>query len=205
MIVVLLVSTQTGLTPAKVQQLRDDVSRIYGEANVSIQWEERAVLNSVTVTLVRSLPPMPGCESAFGCSILDSTATTPPVAFIASQAIWDYERPRPLLRGRLLAYTVAHELGHLIGLPHDAARGIMYRTTAWLPHARWSQAEKLAMAAILKPANAPATADLSMPAIALKTDVTRAETLSEAVPDSRFDDSPINHRLPPRRVDECPY
>lgn len=177
MIVVLLVSTQTGVTPAKIQQLRADVSRIYAEANVRIHWEERAVPNALTVTLVRSLPPMPGCASAFGCSIIDPTATVPPVAFVASRAIWDYEQPRPLLRGRLLAYTVAHELGHLIGLPHNAERGIMYRNTASLPHARWSQADKLAMAVILQPTDARANTDARVPSIARNTDaeVTRIE------------------------------
>jgi hypothetical protein len=176
-VVALLVSTQSGLTPRVVQQLRDDVSRIYADAKVHIQWEERTVEGAVTITLLRSLPLIPGCESAFGCSILESEARTPPVALIASRAIWEHERPRPLLRGRLLAFVVAHELGHLIGLPHGTQRGIMHPATGWLPRGEWSPEEHLALAALLNPTdpNADQRAHVEAPVIVRNADVTRIE------------------------------
>ena len=176
--VALLVSSQSGLTPAAVQQLREDVSRIYADAKVQIDWVEHAGPGAVTITIVRSLPPIPGCESAFGCSIIESRGATPPVAFIASRAIWDHEVPRPLLRGRLLGYVVAHELGHLLGLPHGNARGIMYHNTSWLPHVRWAPAEQLALRAILDQGDVPAGAhvpEVVVPTFVLNADRSRTE------------------------------
>jgi hypothetical protein len=177
-LVALLVSTDSGLTPTTIQRLRSDVNRIYAEAKVQIQWEERARAGAVTITLMRSLPAIAGCELAFGCSVVEAGAKTPPVAFIASRAIWEHEGPRPLLRGRMLAYVVAHELGHLIGLPHGTHRGIMYRNTAWLPKVAWSTEEQRALAAILTPTHPNAdeqVARVGLPAFIGNATDTRAE------------------------------
>jgi hypothetical protein len=156
--VALLVSTQTGTSQTVVDQLRDEVARIYATADIAIRWVDPSEPQTLTITLVRDIPPIRGCESAFGCTV-HVVGTTPPTAFIATRAIWNYERPRPLLRGRLLAYVVAHELGHLIGLPHSDERGLMFKNTQWLPYIRWTLKEKTRLAALLMPATSVAQRD----------------------------------------------
>jgi hypothetical protein len=80
---------------------------------------------------------------------MDRTNQIPSVAYIASEAIGRQESANPQLRRRMLGYVVAHELGHLIGLPHDNDRGIMHRNTQWLPNVNWTPRERSALAALL--------------------------------------------------------
>lgn len=148
-IVTLLASTQSGLTPATVHQLRQQIAAIYGDAGVKIQWAEKPMTGAVVVSIVRALPPISGCESAFGCSVIDRLGTTPPVAYIASEAIRQEELRNPFLRRRMLAYVAAHEVGHLIGLEHTHERGIMHRNSEWLPNVTWTPAERIALSTIL--------------------------------------------------------
>jgi hypothetical protein len=161
LLVCLLVSTNTGESQTAVRHLKEEVSRIYEQADLTIRWVDSSDPQRLTIILLPAIPPIRGCESAFGCSVRE-LGKTPPTAFVATQAIWNYERPRPLLRGRLLAFVVAHELGHLIGLPHGDEPGLMFRNTGWFPHVRWTLKEKASLAAFFTPATPAAQPDPSI-------------------------------------------
>jgi len=148
LIVSLLVSTNTGESQTAIRQLKEEVSRIYEQADLTISWVDSSQPQTLTITLLPAIPSIRGCESAFGCSVRE-VGTTTPTAFVATQAIWNYERPRPLWRGRLLAFVVAHELGHLMGLTHGNEPGLMFRNTGWSPLVRWTLTEKASLAAFI--------------------------------------------------------
>ena len=49
----------------------------------------------------------------------------------------------------MLAYVVAHEIGHLMGLQHNNDRGIMHRNSEWLPNVQWTKAERSALTRVV--------------------------------------------------------
>ncbi len=158
-IVALLIGSHTGLSASAVDRLKRDVAAIYAAADVEVRWTEEAAAGAVPVRVVAAMPAIEGCESAFGCAVAESgsASSRPSVAFVASGAVWDYERPRPLLRGKLLGYVVAHEIGHLLGLGHSRERGLMYRELYWLSRARWTREDRAALSSRLRTGTALAS------------------------------------------------
>ncbi len=149
LLVALVISTQSGVTPAAVHDLQQQVVRLYADAGVRIIWIDKPLPGAALVTIVPAIPGIPGCESAFGCSVVDARNESASVAYIASGTIWQHELRNPLLRHRMLAYVVAHEIGHLMGLPHSNDRGIMHRNSEWLPNVQWTMAERSALTQVL--------------------------------------------------------
>jgi hypothetical protein len=91
---------------------------------------------------------------------------------VASEAIEREERRNPFLRRRMMAQVIAHELGHLVGLTHTDGRGIMHRSSEWLPHVTWTPAEEsaLKMALFTRELRAKRLLDRAEATIALSPD-----------------------------------
>ena len=158
-VIALIVSIQSGLTPSGEEELKRDVGNLYAEAGIDVKWIRTPVPGALLVTVVRALPAFPGCESAFGCTVVDRTNAIAGVAYIAAEPIWQHELINPLLRRRMMTYIAAHEIGHLMGLPHANEGGIMHRNIELLPNVQWTAAERSALTRMLTPI--PRRADLS--------------------------------------------
>ena len=150
-VIALIVSIQSGLTASGEEELKRGVANLYAEAGIGVKWIHTPVPGSLLVTVVRALPAFPGCESAFGCTVVDRTNAIPGVAYIAAETVWKHELANPLIRRRMMTYITAHEIGHLMGLPHGNQGGIMHRNIELLPHVQWTEAERSALAQILTP------------------------------------------------------
>jgi hypothetical protein len=143
LLVTLLVSTQSGMTTAGISKLQREVAAIYAGAGVRVEWVDASVQGALTVTIVRTLPPIDACESALGCTVHDPRNKTPPRAYVATEAIRIEEERHTPVRRQLLGFVVGHEIGHLLDLPHTRSRGLMFRNTYWLPDVRWTKEDRL--------------------------------------------------------------
>ena len=144
-IVSLFVSTQAGVTPSAIRDLQTQVAAIYANAGVDIEWAKTTKPGALQVNVLPVLPPIAGCELAFGCSVIDSRNVNPSVAYIASATILQYRLANPRVSGQMLAYVTVHEVGHLLGLQHSNDRGIMHRNIDWLLAPGWAGSDKSAL------------------------------------------------------------
>jgi hypothetical protein len=113
---------QAGIDTATLARAKTEVGRIYGEAGVGVTWmESAATMKSAgpfAIQLLLRRRPVNGSASVMGTAIGDLHETS-------GSAFVFYDRVLGSAHGgqhdvaRVLAYAIAHEMGHLL-LPHPA-------------------------------------------------------------------------------------
>jgi hypothetical protein len=113
---------QAAIDTATLARAKTEVGRIYGEAGVCVTWMESAAAmkpaGPFAIQLLRRRRPVDGSASVMGTAIGDVHETS-------GSAFVFYDRVLSSAHGgqhdvaRVLAYAIAHEMGHLL-LPHPA-------------------------------------------------------------------------------------
>jgi hypothetical protein len=129
-----------GLSAETLTQAKNDVSRIYGDVGVEVLWTDVAVKDAhgrfVIHLIIR---PKAARPRVMGNAFSESRGTGG-TAFVYRDRVLDVARARDVDVARVLAYAMAHEMGHLLlPYPSHAAAGIM--------HADWDGDELRDMAA----------------------------------------------------------
>lgn len=131
--VTVIVYDYTSIPDAVLKRMRDDVSRIFGESGIEVRWIGVASKDSLTVFAIQILikrQAAPASSSAstaaMGASLGDSH-TVGGIAMLFRDRITHVALDGHQDVARLLAYAMAHEIGHmLLPYPAHAAAGIMH-------------------------------------------------------------------------------
>ena len=122
--IVVEVFDQAALSPETLTQTKGEVSRIYGSVGVEVLWTnaKNAQGRFVSHLIIRPTPLPRMMGQALGDA--HDTAGT---AFVCRDRALDVARARHLDVACVLAYAMAHEIGHLLlPYPSHAATGIMH-------------------------------------------------------------------------------
>ncbi len=129
--IVVELSNHAGVAAETLTEAKRHVSGIYKDVGVEVLWTDAADPHSegefVVHLVIRSKPPRPRMMgNAFG-----DARDTGGTAFVYGERVLDVARSRGVDVVRVLAYAMAHEMGHLLlPYPSHAVTGIM--------HADWS-------------------------------------------------------------------
>src|SRR3954463_1400280 len=102
LVVCLLISTQSHVTPATIQDLQQQVTAIYADVGVDVKWTHTPQPGAFLLNVLPVMPPILGCELGFGCAAIDRRNVHPFIGYIASDTILQYELRNRLLRGKML-------------------------------------------------------------------------------------------------------
>ena len=118
--IVVEVFDHAGLSVETLTQAKGEASRIYRDVGVEILWTnaENAQGRFVNRLIIRPTPP---CPRMMG-NALGNSHGTGGTAFVYRDRVLDVARSRNLEVARVLAYTMAHEMGHLL-LPYPVPCG----------------------------------------------------------------------------------
>jgi hypothetical protein len=124
--IVVDLSDQAGFPAETLTQARSLVSRIYQDIGVQVLWSDAASNDGegrfIVHMMLRTNPPRP---RMMGNALGDSRAPAG-TAFVYRERVLDVARARHLDVATLLAYAMAHEIGHLLlPAPSHAVSGIM--------------------------------------------------------------------------------
>ena len=111
------VFNQAGLPAETLARAKGDMTRIYADIGVAIVWTDSAGKDRrfVVHLIIRARPPRPGVMgTAFGDS-RDTGGT----AFVYRDRVRDVARGGDLDTARVLAYGMAHEIGHMVLPAHS--------------------------------------------------------------------------------------
>jgi hypothetical protein len=150
--IVVEVFDHVGVPAETLSLAKKDVTQIYGDVGVDIRWTDTTATDAqgrfVVHLIIRPKAPRP---RMMGRALGDSRDTSG-TAFVYHERVMDVARARGVAHARVLAYAMAHEMGHLLlPYPSHAVTGIM--------HADWSGDELRDIAeGVLRFAPAQATA-----------------------------------------------
>jgi hypothetical protein len=128
--VVVAVFDHAGVSSEELSQAKNHVSHIYRDVGVEVLWTDEAAKDAsgrfVIRLMIRRTAPRP---RMMGKALGDSHGTEG-TAFVYRDQVLDVAGARHLEVGTLLAYAMAHEMGHLLlPYPSHAVTGIMH--TDW--------------------------------------------------------------------------
>ena len=124
--VVVEVFNHAGVSAETLTRAKSDVSRIYADMGVEIVWTDAPATNAhgrfVIHLIIR---PKASRPRMMGNALGDSRGTGG-TAFVYRERVLDVARARDLEVARVLAYAMAHEMGHLLlPYPSHSIAGIM--------------------------------------------------------------------------------
>jgi hypothetical protein len=123
---------QAGMAADTLARAKSEVKRIYGEAGIDVTWMDPAAPEPAGVFAIQLLirrRAVNGSDSVMGKTIGD-THLTGGSAFIYCDRVLRSAHEREQDVARLLAYAMAHEMGHLLlGAAAHSPSGIM--RSAW--------------------------------------------------------------------------
>lgn len=129
-----------GLSAATLTQAKNDVSRIYGDVGVEVLWTDVAGKDAHGRFVIHLMIRPRAARPRVMGSAFSNPHGTGGTAFVYRDRVLDVARSRDVDVARVLAYAMAHEMGHLLlPYPSHAAAGIM--------HADWDGDELRDMAA----------------------------------------------------------
>ena len=125
--IVVTVVNDAGLAADTLSRAKAHVARIYGDMGVDLMWADptrtEASGRFLAHLIIRPTPPRPRTMGRALGDSRDAGGT----AFVYRDRVVDVARARNLEVARVLAYTMAHEIGHLLlPYPSHAATGIMH-------------------------------------------------------------------------------
>ena len=107
---------QAGIDAGVLARAKTEIARIYGEAGVSVRWIEPAALESseaFTIQLLLRRRPVNGSTSIMGTAIGDvHEARGSAFVFYDRVLVSAHQEHQDV--ARVLAYAMAHEMGHLL-------------------------------------------------------------------------------------------
>jgi hypothetical protein len=124
--VVVEIFDQAGLASEVLSQAKHHVSRLYSDVGVAVVWTDAGAKQTprrfVIRLIIRPKPP----RSRMMGNALGNPSGTGGTAFVYRDRVLDVARARDLPAARVLAYAMAHEIGHLLlPYPSHAVSGIM--------------------------------------------------------------------------------
>jgi hypothetical protein len=120
--------SQAGIPADTLAHARSEVARIYGDAGILVTWMDPTVAEPAgpfAIQLLLRRQPVGGSGSIMGTTIGDAHETSGTALIFYDRVLRTaHERQQDV--SRVLAYAIAHEMGHLL-LPHPAhsSSGIM--------------------------------------------------------------------------------
>jgi hypothetical protein len=128
--VAVLAYNQAGVSADALARAKTEVARIYGEAGIDVIWLDPAsagAVRSFTIQLLIRSRAVGASGSVMGTALGDAHETGGS-AFVFLDRVLRSAHEREQDVARVLAYAMAHEMGHLL-LPAHAPSGIM--RAAW--------------------------------------------------------------------------
>ena len=138
--VVLQLSNLSGAPASVVSSAQADVVRVYSAAGVSLHWSPVALPADVRAIHVVLLPRETGDLRHTSDVVMGAAVWTPQgtgTAYLYYRRIEEQAALHGATPERVLAYAMAHELGHLLGTRGHSATGVM--RACWR-HAEFRQA-----------------------------------------------------------------
>jgi hypothetical protein len=124
--IVVKLSNQAGVAGGTLAEAQSQVSRIYADVGVEVLWTDAAAAHAdgrfVVNLMIRTKPPRPRMMGhAFG-----DARDTGGTAFVYRDRVEEVARARDVDPATVLAFAMAHEMGHLLlPAPSHAVAGIM--------------------------------------------------------------------------------
>jgi hypothetical protein len=118
----LQMENEAGVPPEVLSRSQDTVARIFADAGLGVEWTETGP--RFTVQIVARLPgPARAPSTVMGVAFRTATGAGAQIFF---NQVQDFARSCHVDVSRLLAYVIAHEIGHLLlpRAPHSAT-GLM--------------------------------------------------------------------------------
>jgi hypothetical protein len=125
--IVVSVFDQVGVSPEILTNAKNHVTRIYGDVGVDVLWTDQTAKDAAGRFVIRLMIRRIGSRPRMMGNALGDSRGTEGTAFVYRDRVLDVARARNLDVGTLLAYAMAHEMGHLLlPYPSHAVTGIMH-------------------------------------------------------------------------------
>ena len=125
--VVLQLSNLSAAPTSIVSRAQAEVVRIYAAAGVAVEWAP-SLTDEVRSIHVVLLPLESGHLRRIGDTVMGAAVWTPlgnGVAYVYYRRVEDHAAQHNAPPERVLAYAMAHELGHLLGTRGHSSSGVM--------------------------------------------------------------------------------
>jgi hypothetical protein len=128
--IVVEVFDHAGFSAETVARAKNDVSRIYGDIGVGVLWADSVAKDGQGGPVIHLIIRPSATRSRVMGKALGDARTNGGTAFVYRNRVLDLARGRSVDKARVLAYALAHEMGHLLlPYPSHAVTGIMHE--AW--------------------------------------------------------------------------